>query len=118
VAHLLDTELLFTQQVRAIVAHEGPGLPSITTAVPPWKLLEGKGYVDLPVEAIVARLRETRAATLSLVGGLSPEQWARRGSNVEGTATVLNLGTWLANHDLGHLVQLRGICGRPETPRQ
>jgi hypothetical protein len=118
VAHLLETELLFTRRVSAILTHDGPGLPTISTPVPPWKLHEGKGYVDLPIEDIVARLRATRTATLELVGTLSPAEWARRGSNVEGTATVLDLGTWLANHDLGHLVQVRQLCGRPDAARQ
>jgi hypothetical protein len=117
VAHLLETELLFTRRVSAIFAHDGPGLPTITTPVPPWKLHEGKGYVELPSEDIVARLRATRTATLALVGTLSPAQWARRGSNIEGTTTVLDLGTWLANHDLGHLVQVRQLCGRPDALR-
>lgn len=114
VAHLLETELLFTRRVSAILAHDGPGLPTITSPVPPWKLHEGKGYVELPIEDIVARLRATRTATLALVGGLSPAQWARRGSSLGGAATVLDLGTWLANHDLGHLVQVRQLCGRPD----
>jgi hypothetical protein len=118
VAHLLETELLFTRRVNAILAHDGPGFPSITTPVPPWKLHEGKGYVELPIEDLVSRLRATRTATLALVGALSPAQWAQRGSNVEGTATVLDLGTWLANHDLGHLVQVRQLCGRTDPPRQ
>ena len=117
-AHLLETELLFTRRVSAILTHEGPGLPTITSPVPPWKLHEGKGYVELPIEDIVARLRTTRMATLALVGPLTPAQWALRGSNVEGTATVLDLGTWLANHDLGHLVQVRHLCRRPDPVLQ
>lgn len=115
VAHLLETELLFTRRVSAILTHDGPGLPTITSPVPPWKLHEGKGYVELPMEEIVARLRATRAATLALVGGLSPAQWARRGSSIGGAASVLDLGTWLANHDLGHLVQVRQLCEHPDS---
>lgn len=118
VAHLLETELLFMRRVNTILAHDGPGFPSITTPVPPWKLHEGKGYVELPIEDILARLRATRTATLALVGALSPAQWAQRGSNVEGTATVLELGTWLANHDVGHVVQVRQLCGSPDAVRQ
>jgi hypothetical protein len=117
VAHILETEILFTRRVNAILTHEGPGLPSITTPVAPWRLHEGKGYVELPMDEILARLDETRAATLSLLRRLTSAQWARQGSNVEGTATVLDLGTWLANHDLGHLVQLRRLCGSPDAPR-
>jgi rubrerythrin len=115
VAHLLETELLFTRRVNATLAHDGPGLPTITSPVPPWKLHEGKGYIEQPIEEIVARLRATRAATLALVGGLSPAAWARRGSSLGGAASVLDLGTWLANHDLGHLVQVRQLCGRADA---
>jgi rubrerythrin len=110
VAHLLETELLFTRRVNAILTHDGPGLAPINTPVPPWKLHEGKGYPDMPIETILQRLRATRMATVSLVGAITPEQWARRGSNVEGATSVLDLGTWLANHDLGHLVQIRHLC--------
>jgi hypothetical protein len=112
ITHILETELLFTRRVQAILAHTGPGLALITTPVPPWKLHEGKGYADMPVDIILHHLRETRAATLALVSGLTPEQWAARGLNTEGTATVLDLGTWLANHDLGHLAQIRQLCAR------
>jgi rubrerythrin len=110
VAHLLETELLFTRRVNAILTHDGSGLAPINTPVPPWKLHEGKGYPDMPIETILERLRATRSATLVLVGVIAPEQWARRGSNVEGATSVLDLGTWLANHDLGHLAQIRHLC--------
>ena len=117
IAHMLETELLFTRRVRAILEHTGPGLAAIGTPAPPWKLHEGKGYVDMPMHTILERLRATRAATVALVRGLTPEQWAGRGVNVEGTATVLDLGTWLANHDLGHLAQVRQLCASPEAGR-
>jgi hypothetical protein len=118
VGHLLETEMLFTQRVNTILDHDGPGWANIATPVPPWKLHEGKGYIDVPIEDIVARLRATRTATLALVGRLTSRQWARKGSNVEGATTVLDLGTWLANHDLGHMVQVRRLCGRSDAPPQ
>jgi hypothetical protein len=111
-AHMLEVELLFNRRVSAILAHVGPGLPSISSPTPPWKLHEGKGYEKAPSADILAQLRATRAATLTLAADLTPAQWARRGSNVEGTATVLDLGSWLANHDLGHLAQIQRLCGR------
>jgi rubrerythrin len=116
IAHILETELLFTRRVQAILQHSGPGLAAISTPLPPWKLHEGKGYAEMPVETILAALRETRTATVALVRALTPQQWASRGLNVEGTASVLDLGTWLTNHDLGHLAQLRDLC-RSSTAR-
>jgi hypothetical protein len=115
-AHILEVELLFNRRVSAILAHTGPGLPSISSPIPPWKLHEGKGYEDASSEDILAHLRATRAATLARISSLTPAQWAQRGSNVEGTATVLDLGTWLANHDLGHLAQIQRLCERLDAP--
>jgi hypothetical protein len=111
-AHIIEVELLFNRRVSAILAHSGPGLPSISSPTPPWKLHEGKGYLEEPVEDILSQLRATRTATIALITNLSLAQWAKQGSNVEGIATVLDLGTWLANHDLGHLVQIQRLCGR------
>jgi rubrerythrin len=116
-AHMLEVELLFNRRVSAILAHAGPGLPSISSPTPPWKLHEGKGYEEAPSADILAHLRATRATTLTLAASLTPAQWARRGSNVEGTATVLDLGTWLANHDLGHLAQIQRLCGGLDPQR-
>jgi hypothetical protein len=116
-AHILEVDLLFNRRVSAILAHTGPGLPSISSLTPPWKLHEGKGYEKAPSADILAYLRATRAATLTLAASLTPAHWARRGSNVEGTATVLDLGTWLANHDLGHLAQIQRLCERVDASR-
>ena len=43
---------------------------------------------------------------------LPPESWVRRGAMRGVTPSLIDLGTWLANHDRGHLVQLRERCGR------
>jgi hypothetical protein len=117
-AHMLEVELLFNRRVSAILTHAGPGLPSIASPTPPWKLHEGNGYEEAPSGDILAHLRATRTATLTLVASLTPAHWAQQGSNVEGTATVLDLGSWLANHDLGHLAQIQRICGPLDAPRR
>ncbi len=110
IAHMLETELFFAHRVRAILTHAGPGVALIGTAVPPWQLHEGKGYAEMSVDIILGALRETRAGTVALVRGLTPKQWAGRGLNGDRTVSVLDLGTWLTNHDLGHLAQVRQLC--------
>lgn len=65
----------------------------------------------MPASAILNRLREVRDATLALVRGLTMEQWAWWGTNGGERTTVLDLGTWLANHDRGHIAQIRKLCG-------
>ena len=105
---MLETDILFAKRVRTLL--EGQGVPDLTTPIPPWKLHEGKGYEQMPSDELLKRLRETRRASLALVRDLNPGQWSRRGT-LRGTSTsLLDLGTWLANHDLGHSAQIRRLC--------
>jgi len=105
--HMLETDRLFAHRVRVMLGSEG--IPTIDTPVPPWKLHEGQGYEALPVREVLGRLRQTRAESVALVRGLTPEDWARRATFGGTGTTVLDLGTWLANHDRGHLAQIRQL---------
>jgi len=90
-------------------------LPNLDTPVPPWKLQEGQGYDALSGAELLERLRQAREETVALVRGLEQEDWARTGT-IRGTATtLLDLGTWLANHDRGHLAQTRQLAGLPQS---
>jgi len=110
VGHMLETDILFAKRVTTLL--QGQGVPELTTPIPPWKLHEGKGYEQMPSDELLERLRETRRASLAIVRDLKPEQWSRRGT-LRGTSTsLLDLGTWLANHDLGHSAQIRRLCGK------
>ncbi len=104
IGHMLETDLLFTRHVQAILQESG--IPVVPRPAPPWKLHQGKGYEHLPADELLARHDQARAATLSLVRSITPEDWVRQGL-ISGTPTsVLDLGTWLANHDRGHLAQV------------
>jgi rubrerythrin len=110
VGHMLETDILFAKRVRTLL--EGQGVPDLTTPIPPWKLHEGKGYDQMPADELLERLRQTRSASAAIVRGLKAEQWSRRGT-LRGTSTsLIDLGTWLANHDLGHSAQIRRLCGK------
>ncbi len=108
IGHMLETHLLFARRVRTIL--EAQGVPSVDTPVPPWKLQEGKGYEAMPAAELLERLRDARTASIGLVRPLKPEQWARRGTIRGASVTLVDLGTWLANHDRGHLAQVRRLC--------
>lgn len=108
VGHMLETDRLFAKRVTTLL--EEQGVPDLTTPIPPWKLHEGKGYEQMPADELLERLRQTRSASLAIVRGLAPDQWSRRGT-LRGTSTsLIDLGTWLANHDLGHSAQIRRLC--------
>jgi rubrerythrin len=103
--HLLEVERLFVRRVRAVLTEQPPAV--LDTPVPPWKLHEGLGYEDMSVIELLARFREMRAGTIALVEGLRSEDWRRAGTIGGAAVTLLDLGTWLANHDRGHLAQLQ-----------
>jgi rubrerythrin len=111
--HMVETDLLFFRRASAMLATEGP--VDVTTPVPPWKLQEGKGYETLSGSDLADRFSGARAETLSLVQDLKAADWTRRGINrtagVYTTVSLLDLGTWLANHDMGHLAQIHRLCG-------
>ena len=107
---MLETDLLFARRVTTLLREQG--VPNLDTPVPPWKLQEGKGYEELPLSELLRRLREARSMSLDLVRGLRPEDWARRGTVRGASTSLLDLGTWLANHDRGHLAQIQDLAGR------
>lgn len=112
-AHILETDLLFAERARLILDQAPGRVPAIDSAVPPWLLHEGKGYPEMPAAAILERLRRVREESLALIGGARPEQSGWYGSNGGERATLLDLGTWLANHDQGHTAQIRRLCAVP-----
>jgi len=109
VGHILETDLLFVRRLRVIL--EGEGIPVIPRSAPPWKLHEGKGYEEMSADELLERLRHARSASLELVRSLEPEQWNRQGTLLGTATSVLDLGSWLTNHDRGHLAQIRQLCG-------
>jgi uncharacterized damage-inducible protein DinB len=113
-AHMLETDRLFATRVRFILdsSQSGP----IPRPMPPWKLHEGKGYESWPTAELTRLYREVRAETLTLVRGLAESDWAKGKSGT----TLTELGTWLAQHEIGHMQQLRRLCGKqlkPEPPK-
>lgn len=113
VGHMVETDLLFVRRASAMLATEGPA--DISTTVPPWKLQEGKGYEKLSSSELADRFSRARTASLGLVRRLKAGDWARRAINRTAgqytSVSLLDLGTWLANHDTGHLAQIRRLCG-------
>jgi rubrerythrin len=107
VGHMLETDILFVMRAGAILEAEGAELPR---TMPPWKLHEGKGYETMQSAELITHLREARTQSLDLVRAMTLEDWVRKGSNRGSKTSMLDLGTWLANHDRGHLEQIKRLC--------
>ena len=108
VGHIIETDLLFSRRIRVLL--EAQGIPDLPRSAPPWKLHEGKGYETLSQDQLLHRLRGARSTSLALLRSLEAEHWNRRGTLLGSITSVLDLGSWLANHDRGHLAQIRQLC--------
>jgi hypothetical protein len=108
IGHLIETDALFVWRVETILNE--PDLPDIDYATPPWKLHKGKGYQEMSPRELVKRLRDSHARSLASVTDLTAEQWCRRGTMLAASRSLVDLGTWVANHDLGHIAQIRRLC--------
>jgi rubrerythrin/uncharacterized damage-inducible protein DinB len=105
VGHMIEVDRLFLKRVQTIMQTQG--LPELPAAPPPWKLQEGKGYENLSASEVLDELTKTRRATLALLYNLRDEDWTRSGSNQGSPVSLLDLGTWLTNHDIGHVAQIK-----------
>jgi hypothetical protein len=45
-----------------------------------------------------------------LVQVLTPEQWHRKHVAYGSIRTMVDLGTWVTNHDRAHLAQIQRLC--------
>lgn len=105
--HMLDVTELFSRRARALLGAES--IVSIDTPVPPWKLLEGKGYAEATGADILDRFRRATDEALAVIEGFERKDWGRQGL-VRGRATsIRDLGTWLANHNVAHLKQIEAL---------
>lgn len=105
IGHITEVERLFLKRVQTILENEG--VPELPRSAPPWMLQEGKGYENWNASALISQFRETRSATLKLLSNLKDEDWTRIGSNQGSPVSLLDLGTWLSNHDVGHISQIK-----------
>jgi hypothetical protein len=105
--HMLDVTELFVQRVQKMLGSDTP--LSVHTPVPPWKLLEGKGYPSMDGALIVDRFRRASDEALALIHTLSDAEWTRQGWNRGRPCNILDLGTWLANHSMAHRKQLEAL---------
>jgi hypothetical protein len=105
VGHIIEVVRLFLKRVHTIT--ESQGVPELPGAAPPWKLQEGKGYENWTEFELVSLLKNNRGTTLAFLSNLKDEDWSREGSSQGSLVSLLDLGTWLTNHDLGHVAQIK-----------
>jgi rubrerythrin/uncharacterized damage-inducible protein DinB len=104
IGHIIETDRIFLQRIKSIVT----GSDYLQT-MPPWKLHEGKGYNEMSVSDLMARLKKARLQSIARIENLTSQEWAMASVLLGGTRTVLDTGTWMANHDRGHVAQIKRL---------
>jgi rubrerythrin len=105
--HIVDVAELFCRRLRAVV---DPDLPvAAERTILPWALLEGQGYPDMPAAEIIARFDRANSDALALIARLGTPDWRKKAVFAIGKVSVVDLGSWLANHNTAHLKQLTAI---------
>lgn len=103
--HIVDVAELFCRRLRAVVEPDMP-VPTERTMLP-WALMEGQGYPLMPVAELIARFDQANADALALIARLQSSDWRRKAVFAIGKVSVVDLGSWLANHNTAHIHQLR-----------
>jgi hypothetical protein len=102
-AHLLDSELVEAYRIRTALASPGTTLEAFDQDR--WVDLQGWG--ERPVDDVLAAFSALRRATVSLLSGLSDDEWLRHYVHRErGRQTIADTAAFLEEHDARHLVQL------------
>ena len=100
VNHLVDVEDRYRVRLQRVLDEERPHLPYIHPD-------ESKHEIDTPLSDLLARFREAREATLTLLKEVQPGEWQRKGVHEkQGEVSLRYLVQYLLDHDIQHLNQV------------
>lgn len=104
--HTIDIAELFARRFRAALH---PTAPQDDPTVLPWKIIDGQDYPAASADALCERFERAINDALALVEGLPDASWRKRGKMLSGTLALIDMGSWLANHNVAHLEQIRAL---------
>src|SRR5918992_2754671 len=105
-AHLADDELVGAYRIRLILS--APGTPVQAFDQDAWA--ETGRYSATDIAQSLTLFRLLRAANVSLLRVLRPDEWERFGVHAErGRESVHDIAAYYAGHDLNHFTQIERI---------
>ena len=110
ICHVRDIEIDGYQvRFNRTVTEDHPFLPGVNG----FALRDERGYAEAEPDEVLAAFRAARQRTLSLLEGLTSEQWTRTAEFEDyGPTTVLGLMHYLSSHDQQHLAGLQWLLGK------
>lgn len=113
--HMIDIAELFGRRARATL---DPNAPSIVERTPlPWKLIDGQDYPETSIDDILRRFRAAMDDALAVVATFDDKDWRRKGELSVGRISLIDMASWLANHNLAHAKQIADLRSRRTEQR-
>jgi hypothetical protein len=110
--HMVDVATIFNDRLRVHLAL-GPADPEVADKIP-WLLTRERVWRERSIAEIVKLFRGEVERALELLGTLDDDAaWGDKVKVLMGRATIIELGTWFANHNVAHLQQI--LARRPPT---
>jgi hypothetical protein len=104
VAHLADTELVYSVRIRTVLTSDRPYLASFDEEAWVRRFAE----LDTDPKESLSRWRSLRDANVRVLASLEPEEWRLSGLHADrGEQTVAHLADRLVAHDRSYLARLR-----------
>ncbi|MBI5878601.1 MAG: DinB family protein [Chloroflexi bacterium] len=109
--HMRDEEAIFTQRVSDLLARPNPTFAYVLND----DLVARNKYDAADFHATVDEFLSRRRAFITLLEGVSDEQWQLEGVHpLQGPATLLDVALNVGLHDVDHLEQIaRALAGTP-----
>lgn len=104
--HTIDIAELFVRRFRAAL---DPAAQQDDPTVLPWKIIDGQDYPAASAGELCDRFERAITDALALVEGLPDVSWRKRGEMLSGKLALIDMGSWLANHNIAHLEQIRAL---------
>jgi rubrerythrin len=105
--HMLDIAALAIRRLSATFDAAAIVAPERTML--PWKLLDSEDYPDRSAEEIKTRFADSMATLVRSLEGLPADGWRQRVDLVSGRTLVVDVASWVANHNTAHLEQIRAL---------
>ena len=107
IGHLSDDERIFAYRALCIARNDSRPLAGFDEE----RYVEFADFESRPIVQLTADYCAVRRATISLLEGLSPEAWVRRGMVNGYSASTRGLAFHVAGHELRHVRALREQYG-------
>lgn len=107
VGHLSDAERIFSYRLLRIARGDATPLPGFDENA----YMAVANFDLIPLAALAQEFAQVRAATLSLLRGLEPQAWPRRGTASGGPLTVRAAAAIIAGHEQHHMSIVRARWG-------